>query len=285
MAAIHARVAAARQRLRAAGIAPEEADLDARLLAQSALGWTAERLLTSAEGAEPAGFAHRYEALVHRRAAREPLAYIVGHQEFWGLSFEVSPAVLIPRPETEILVETALEIFADSGAALRAADVCTGSGCLAAALARERPAARLVATDVSEAATHVARANARRLGVAGRIQFVCTNLLDALRESFDLIVSNPPYVPERDRVGLQPEVRDYEPAVALYSGADGLATIAQLVAGAPARLRAGGYLLFEFGYDQGEAVEIVVAKSPGLELVELRPDLQGIARAAVARRS
>lgn len=284
MTSIHARVAEGRQRLGDAGLSSAEADLSARLLAQFALGWTTERYFTSAGESEPAGFAPVYGALVERRARREPLAYIVGRHEFWGLAMGVSPAVFIPRPETELIVEKALEVVPDRERALAVADICTGSGCLAIALAHERPAARVVATDVSMAALDVARENALRHGVAERVDFVCANLLAGIEGRFDLIVSNPPYVLERDRPGLQPEVRDHEPAVALYGGADGLGVIGRLVDEAPARLRQGGYLLFEFGYGQDEAVEALVAGAPGLQFVELRRDLQGVARTAVARR-
>ncbi|HXI31810.1 MAG TPA: HemK/PrmC family methyltransferase, partial [Vicinamibacterales bacterium] len=140
---IHRRVSAARERLREAGISHTESDLDARLLAQHVLGWTTERFLTDAQLGEPDGFVPRYESLVARRATREPLAYIVGTREFWGLDFEVSPAVLIPRPSTELIVEAILELFPDRSAPLRIADVCTGCGCVAVALAHERPAASI----------------------------------------------------------------------------------------------------------------------------------------------
>src|SRR6202035_3260745 len=139
MVTIHARVASGRERLRRAGIPPEEADLDARPLAQTLLGWDSARFWTLASDAEPADFAALYERLVARREGREPLAYITGRQEFWGLEFEVSRALLIPRPETESIVEAALERLSDRHAPLAVADVCTGSGCLAVALAHERP--------------------------------------------------------------------------------------------------------------------------------------------------
>ena len=277
-------MADARGRLRAAGIPREESDLDARLLAEFALGWTSERFFTSAGQRESDDFAHRYEALVSRRASREPLAYIVGRQEFWGLSFEVSPAVLIPRPETELIVEAALALFPSTDAPVSVADVCTGSGCVAVALARERPAARVVASDVSNVALALARRNASRHGVADRVTTVCTDLLDGIDPPLDLVASNPPYVRERDRLGLQPEVRDHEPALALFAGPEGLDIIRRLVGQAPTRLRPGGYLIFEFGFGQDEAVEELLASSPDFQSIELRRDLQGIARTAVARR-
>jgi release factor glutamine methyltransferase len=285
---IHARVAMGRARLRHAGIGPEEADLDARLLAQELLGWDAARFFTSSNEPEPADFAARYEPLVARREGREPLAYITGRKEFWGLELEVSPAVLIPRPETELIVEAALERFSQRHAPLEAADICTGSGCLAVALARERPGARFVATDVSADALRTARRNAERHGVAGRVQplqadvFGTGNGVPAL---FDLIVSNPPYVPEGDRPTLQPEVRDHEPTIALIAGKDGLAIIKRLVEQSAGRLTPGGLLIFEFGLGQADAVRALISQSPGLTMLEVKGDLQGIPRTAIARRN
>jgi release factor glutamine methyltransferase len=254
------------------------------LLAQFVLGWSAERFVIGATEPEPPGFASRYEELVRRRVVREPLAYILGRQEFWGLAFEVSPAVLIPRPETELIVEFALGLLPRGDNPSRVADLCTGSGCVAVALATEVQGARITATDISEAALVVARRNAARHGVADRIKFRRADLLDGLSEPFDLIACNPPYVAEGDRRGLQPEVRDYEPDVALYGGTDGLHVLERLVEGAATHLRPGGHLLFEFGFGQDERVESLVDRTGGLRLVGLRRDLQGIARTAVVER-
>ena len=277
-------MAEARGRFREAGLSSKGAELDARLLAQFALGWSAERFITSAHEGEPPEFASRYEALVARRIQREPLAYIVGQQEFWGLPFEVSPAVLIPRSETELIVEVVLELFPQVNGLVTVADLCTGSGNVAVAIATERPAARITATDISQVALDVARQNARRLGVAGRIDFRCTDLLDGLQGPFDVITCNPPYVAERDRPGLQPEVRDHEPDVALFGGSDGFHLVERLVRDAAGYLRPGGHLLFEFGLGQDDRVESLVAETAELRLVELRRDLQGIARTAVVER-
>jgi release factor glutamine methyltransferase len=200
------------------------------------------------------------------------------------LSFAVSPAVLIPRPETELIVEAALELFPDPDRVLTAADVCTGSGCVAVALASERPAARITATDISSDALEVARQNAARHGVRDRIAFHCGDLFDGVEGPFDVIAGNPPYVAERDRPGLQPEVRDYEPGVALFGGSDGFHLVERLVTSAAEYLRPGGYLLCEFGLGQDERVESLVAGTGNLRLIELRRDLQGIARTIVARR-
>jgi release factor glutamine methyltransferase len=281
---IHQHVASARGRFRDAGLSPHGAALDARLLAQFVLGWSAERLLTCGHDPEPPDFAGKYDALVERRLGREPYAYIVGQQEFWGLPFEVSPAVLIPRHETELIVEVALELFPDPDRSLKAADLGTGSGCLAVALATERSAARIVATDISTDALAVARQNASRHGVADRIEFRCTDLLNDLAGPFDMIACNPPYVAERDRRGLQPEVRDHEPDVALFGGADGFHIVERLVHGASICLQPGGYLLFEFGLGQDERIESLITGTDDLRLRELRRDLQGIARTAVVER-
>jgi release factor glutamine methyltransferase len=278
---IHQHVAEARGRFRDAGLSQKGAELDARLLAQFVLGWSIERFITSGHEPEPPDFTHKYQALVERRLGREPLAYIVGQQEFWGLSFEVSPAVLIPRHETELIVEVALELFPNRDRGMRAADLGTGSGCVAVALAIERPEAQITATDISSVALEVARHNAARHGVAARIQFRRADLLDGLEGPFDMIACNPPYVAERDRRGLQPEVRDHEPAVALYGGTDGFYLVERLVHGAAIHLRPGGYLLFEFGLGQDERIESLIEGTDNLRLRELRRDLQGIARTAV----
>jgi release factor glutamine methyltransferase len=281
---IHAQVSAARQRLRDAGITPTESDLDARLLAQHVLGWTTERFLTDAREAVPDGFTPRYESLVARRVTREPFAYIVGVREFWGLELEVTPDVLIPRPATELIVESMQELFPDRSVPLSIADVCTGCGCVAVAIAHERPTATVRGTDISRPALEVARRNAARHRVADRVTFRHGDLLEGVTGTFDAIVANPPYVIDRARPALQPEVRDHEPPVALFGGVDGLTLVTRLVAAAPARLRSDGYLIFEFGLGQDVEVEDLVAESPDLELIGLRRDLQGIARTAIAQR-
>jgi len=228
-------------------------------------------------------FAVRFDALVARRAAREPFAYIVKNEEFWGLAFETTPAVLIPRPETELLVELAIG-RCPAAARLRIADVCTGTGCVAIAIAHDRPHVSLLAIDISDAALAVARRNAGRHGVSSRVDFWKGDLLDAVDGPFDLIVANPPYVAERDRATLQPEVVDHEPAIALFAGDDGLDAIRRLLPQAVARLKNGGALLFEFGFGQDEAVERLISSTPGLRMIELRRDLAGIPRVAIAAR-
>ena len=279
---IHACVTDARQLLRRAGLSQAEADLDARLLAQHVLGWDAARFLASSREPEPDGFAARFDRLVARRAAREPLPYITGRRDFWDMTFEVSPAVLIPRPETELIVEAALELFPPASAPMTFVDTCTGSGIIAIALARERPAARVVASDISWDAIRIAQRNASRL--ESSVRFVCADLLSAIAGPVDLITCNPPYVAEASRRGLQPEVRDYEPPIALFGGRDGLDIVSRLTELAPARLRSGGYLIFEFGCGQDVEIEALVNRQRDLELIGFRRDLQGIARTAIARR-
>jgi release factor glutamine methyltransferase len=279
---IFQRAAAGRERLRAAGIPAQEADLDVRVIAEHVLNWDAAGYLTHANEEEPEGFAASFEALVARREAREPTAYVVGWREFRGLEFQVTRAVLIPRPESELIVDAALAAFGKGGGSLEIADVGTGSGCLAVALAHECPGSRITATDLSSQALDVARANARRLGVASRIELVETDLLNGIERQFDLIVSNPPYVPERDRPSLQPEVRDFEPARALFAGDDGLAVIRRLVDEAAERLNPDGRLIFEFGFGQADSVRTLLSNTRSMVLMDLCRDLQGIPRVAVA---
>ena len=280
---INALVADARRRLRTAGIQSDEAALDARLLAQHVLGWSAARLLT--HGDEPASsqFQTEYESLVRRRAAREPLAYVTGVREFWNLDIEVTPAVLVPRPETEMLIEAALEHF-ERDQALQIADICTGSACVVIGLGREFPRASLVASDISASALAVARRNISRHELESRIQCVRTDLLDDLPGPFDLIVANPPYVPTGDAAELQPEVRQFEPPRALFGGPDGLQIVTRLIAQAPASLGADGLFIFEFGVGQLDAVERAIARTPSLKLLDVKHDLQDIPRTAVVRR-
>jgi release factor glutamine methyltransferase len=281
---IHIQVAAARQRLRDAGISQTESDLDARLLAQHVLGWSTERFLVDAHAQAPDGFTPHYQTLVERRVTREPLAYIVGVREFWGLDLEVTPDVLIPRPATELIIEALFDLYRDRTAPLRVADICTGCGCVAVAIAHERPTAQVVAADISPEALDVARRNATRHGVGDHVSFCHGDLLHGVKGQFDAIVANPPYVVDGARNALQPEVRDFEPALALYGGHEGLDLLTRLVTDAPAHLVPGGHLIFEFGLGQDVEVEDLIVASPHLEFVELRRDLEGIARTAVARR-
>jgi release factor glutamine methyltransferase len=281
--ALYERIAEAREALVRAGVRPADAAIDADVLARHALGWDRATLLARRREAPPASFDASFDAFVARRAAREPVAMITGVREFWGLEFEVTPDVLVPRPETELIVEEALVEVRESGAAI--ADVGTGSGCLAIALARELPAARVVATDISAGALAVASRNARRHGVSERVRFVRTSFLAALRRRFDLIVCNPPYVPRTAAPALAPEVVGHEPHTALFAGDDGLAAIRELFASAGDHLRADGRLVVEFGYGQEPAVEDLAAER-GWNVLRIRGDLQGIPRTMIlARRS
>jgi len=291
---IHRRIREARRRFEQAGIEPDEAAIDADVLARHALGgWERGQLLVRQHDACPAGFPGIFEALVRRRERREPTGYIIGHREFWNLDIEVRPGVLIPRPETELLVEEALSRLSPDGptrdgrpgpASARVADVGTGSGCIAVALARWLPLAEVVAIDASDEALAVARLNATRHEVSARVRFLKADLLAGAAGPFDAVVSNPPYVPAPDLAGLQPEVRDHEPLLALSGGIDGLDVVRRLVPDAAAVLRPGGWLLFEFGFGQAGGVRAIIAAEPRLELVAIREDLAGIPRIAVARR-
>ena len=205
------------------------------------------------------------------------MAYITGVQEFWNRDFAVSPAVLIPRPETELIIEEALScVFG------LAADIGTGSGCLAVTLAAEFPRARFVATDISMSALGVARANAGRHNVADRIEFRETRYLDAVSGPFDLIVANPPYVTDAEYESLAPEVH-CEPRNALASGPEGLNDVRGVLAAAEKHLAPGGLLLMEIGHGQADAVGQLITLAPALELTRIGPDLQGIPRVVVAK--
>jgi release factor glutamine methyltransferase len=215
------------------------------------------------------------------------MAYIHAGQEFYGRMFEVTPAVLIPRPESEIIVEAVLSLV-PSQARVRVADIGTGSGCLAVTIACERQFARVVATDVSGDALEVAQRNAVRHAVEARVALAEADLLPpelADDGGFDLVVSNPPYVPEGDRRSLAPEVVDYEPAHALFAGPDGLAVIRRLIPAAGQHLKPGGYLIFEIGIGQDAAVQELISATASLRMSGLRNDLQGIPRTVVAQRA
>jgi len=280
---INTRIAEGRHRLLGAGIEHQEAALSARLLAEAVLGWSTTQILTSGDQLEPPAFAAAFEELISRRAHREPLAYITGTREFWNLRFEVSPAVLIPRPETEGLIEAVNAMLPDREVPLRVADVCTGSGCVAVAIAVERRSARVVAADLSAAALDIARRNITRHGVRDRVECVQGDLLTPLTGRFDLIVANPPYVAVGSRTALQPEVRNFEPETALFGGTDGLEIIRRLIADVPACLNQHGYLMFEFGDGQEADVSELISASDGLRMVDVRRDLQGIERIAIVR--
>jgi release factor glutamine methyltransferase len=277
-------LASARQRLVAAGIAPAEAALDVDVYARSILGWDRASLLSRQGDPPPEGLEPRFSDWIARRERREPTAYIVGTREFWGLDLHVTPAVLIPRPETEFVVDEVLSLAGDRAVdAARLADIGTGSGCIAVALAHELPAATVVATDVSADALGVARQNAERHGVAARVRFVQTSYLDGVAETFDVIAANPPYVRDGDKPALARDVR-HEPDVALFGGGDGLQHIDGVLAAAVARVRSGGWLVMEFGFGQEDAVRELVSTRRELRLDHVRADLQGLPRTAIIQR-
>jgi release factor glutamine methyltransferase len=231
-----------------------------------------------------------YAELVERRSEGVPTQYLTHRQEFWGLEFEVGPGVLIPRPESEHVVEVALERLGEKRAqAVRIADIGTGSGCIAIALARELPQARIIAADISAAALEYARRNAARNGMAGQIEFNETNLLDALgnaphglRADFDLIVSNPPYVGRLEAATLPREVREHEPAEALFAGDQGFAIYAPLIDVAAQALAPGGILVVEIGYNGAEYVCSLLSPPSWCDL-RITQDLAGIERVISAR--
>lgn len=219
-----------------------------------------------------------FRAAVERRAHGEPLQYITGHQEFFGFDFEVTPDVLIPRPETELLVEQALSVINEEDRSI-ICDVGTGSGCIAISLTKLRAATKVVASDVSEKAIRIAARNASRHSVNERVMFLVSDCFAGIDESarFNLIVCNPPYVAAAALAGLQREVRDHEPRIALTPGNDGLAIIRRLLTQSAGHLGAGGHLLMEIGFDQREKVEKLI-DTKVWQLREIHKDLQGIHR-------
>ncbi len=266
------------------------ASLAAELLLMHVLGRDRAYLYTNPEVELAPETAKRYFALVAERATGKPTQYITGHQEFWGLDFEVTPDVLIPRPETEHLVEAALEFArADSrekrGRLQRIVDVGTGSGCIALALASELPDALICATDISRPALEVARHNARRLGLGDRVRFVQSDLLSCMGAGadFDLVLSNPPYVGADELDRVQREVREFEPRVAWGGVGRGDAIYEKLFAQARDVLRPGGHVAVEVGYSQAESVRKMLGT--GWVGVGVRPDLAGIPRVVTAQKS
>lgn len=219
----------------------------------------------------------KLQELTRRRSSREPLQYVTGNQEFYRLTFEVTPDVLIPRPETEILVERAIR-FLSNRTSPRFCEIGTGSGCIAISVLHEVANASAIACDISGKAINVAGRNAKRNGVAGRLELIMSDVFNSFPATeFDAVLSNPPYVPEIDLATLQPEVRDHEPEVALSPGGDGLSVIERLIKEAPFFLQTGGMLLFEIGFNQSGRVREMVDDSVWAD-IDFLPDLQGIPR-------
>jgi len=274
-AAPRQRVADLAARLEAAGI--EAARSEAWLLLAAATGRSRAELIAGAALALSPAEEQRLEALAARRLTREPMAYILGSREFWSLAFEVGPAVLVPRPESETVVEAALATIADHAATLRILDLGTGSGCLLLALLSELPHASGLGIDRNPAALAIAATNARRLGFAERAEFREGDWGRGLAGPFEIIVCNPPYVARTDAENLAPEVRAFEPEAALFAGPDGLLAYHALAPDCARLLAKDGMVFLEIGQGQGAAVERIMRRH-GLRLVASRPDLAGIER-------
>jgi release factor glutamine methyltransferase len=277
----------AAQTLAAAGIPGDDARRDAALLARHHLQWDTATWLAERRAPPPPAFVAAFAGSVARRARREPLAHITGRREFYGRMFQVTPDVLIPRQETELIVDEALTILPLERLSLAATtviDAGTGSGCLAVTLALERPELRVIAIDASPKAIDVARSNAAALGARGHIDFRVASWPDGFPRdaAAAMIVANPPYVPERNRASLAPEVRDFEPAAALFAGPDGLDAIRTLLPVAARALAPGGSLVMEIGAGQADDVAALIAATPGLTLDRIVPDLQSIPRVVTA---
>jgi release factor glutamine methyltransferase len=282
------RVRAAARVLEDAGWSADKGRRDAEVLARSSLDWTPVEWVTRQREPASLAFCAHFDAAVARRQRHEPVAYITGVREFYGRPFEVTHDVLIPRPETELVIQdagTAIAAIRRSGQApIEVADVGTGSGCLAVTLALEHPDVRVTGTDVSARSLAVATRNAERLGAGDRVACVQTSLAGPEAERFDLVVSNPPYVAERDRLSLAPDVRDFEPALALFGGLDGLDVFRELLPAAGRALRPGGWLVVEIGCGQEDDVTGILGRVPELSLIGITPDLAGIPRVLTARK-
>lgn len=262
------------ERLAAAGI--DDARREARIILAAILGVDAAGLLARDE-IDP-GIA---AAWVARRAAREPLAYILGRREFWGLDFATSPATLIPRPDSETLIEAALDAFPGKHAVTRILDLGTGTGCLLLAALHEFPAAFGVGVDISPQAVALARRNAKSLALAQRATFLAGNWASAIAGQFDLILSNPPYITSAEMTGLMPEVRNHEPARALDGGPDGLTAYRAIIASLPDLLAPGGAAILELGAGQAKIVA-EIAENTGFRS-QTRADLANTSRALIIR--
>ncbi len=271
---------AAVARLLEAGLEDRAAD-DTRLMLEHSSDLSRAGLISNMDRPQPADEAQHFEALIDRRARREPLSHILGKVGFWTLELEVGPEVLTPRADTETVVEAALAAVQDRQAPLRILDIGTGSGAIALALLSELPNAIAVATDLSQKALDIASVNAVRNGLGEQCILVRTRWADGVDPGYDLVMSNPPYIASAVIDTLDPEVRDFEPRLALDGGADGLAPYPHLIAEAQRLLKPGGTAVFEIGYDQGAAV-LSLAQAAGAR-VQLRQDLAGRDRAVVCR--
>jgi release factor glutamine methyltransferase len=264
----------------------ENARLDAEVLLGHVLGRNRAWIITHNPDAFDEQFRLPYEDVIERRRRREPMQYITGIQEFWGLPFRVTPDVLIPRPETELIVEQAVQRLSYLDAPLMI-DLCTGSGCVAVSIARSIPQARIFATDRSAAALAVARENARGNGVADRIRFVEGDLFGPFEEldldnRVHIITANPPYVRDSERPDLQPEVRDFEPGLALFAGPWGTEIAERIISDAPNYLRPGGSLIVEMGVGQAVTLRHAAERAEAFSQIDVLKDLAGIERVILA---
>jgi release factor glutamine methyltransferase len=266
--------------LESAGNPASSPRLEAELLLARTLGKERSYLFAHADDPVPASAAQAFHRLIDRRAGGEPIAYITGEQEFWSLPLEVNEAVLIPRPETELLVELALERLPEDHET-RVADIGTGSGAIALAIASERPRAEIHAVDLSTEALDVARRNAERLGLDA-VSFHRGNWCGPLEGRFDVVLSNPPYIAEDDPHLAQGDLR-FEPPIALTPGPDGLSAFHAIAGGAKACLGPGGWLLFEHGFEQAEALRRLLSESGYID-VHTRRDFSGLDRVTLGRR-
>jgi release factor glutamine methyltransferase len=265
----------------------DSAELDARLLAGAVLGLDLTGMITAADRRLSADESARLDQFAQRRLAGEPVARILGHKEFWGLSLQLSPATLVPRPDTEAVVELALEMLRANGTVnrpLRVADLGTGSGAILLALLSELPEAHGFGTDISAAALQAAAANAARAGLTARATFIACDYATGLSGRFDLIVSNPPYIRSADIGGLAAEVRDYDPLAALDGGADGLDAYRALIPQAAGVLAPGAVLVVEAGQGQSGDIEALMAAAGLTHEIAPKADLAGIPRAVCGRK-
>ncbi len=264
------------------------ARMDAELLLRHALGKDRAWLLVHMQDRLDNQDQRSFEKSIDRRNHREPLQYITGAQQFWGLPFTVTPDVLIPRPETEFVVETGIKAVGVVPAPV-IIDLCTGSGCIAISLAKELPKARFFATDRSDRALHIAQENARQNGVADRIRFLEGDLFGPLEEMdlrgrIDCTVTNPPYVRSGELATLQPEVRDFEPEMALIAGPEGTEIAEKIIRQAPEYLKTGGSLIMEMGIGQATALRNILGDTGKFGSIEIVKDLAGIERVIAAKK-
>ncbi len=271
-----------------------EAKISAEYLLSNILNCKRQELYLNSEMELSNGKINIFKGLVKRRSKREPIQYIICEEEFRGLIFKVTRDVLIPRPETELLVEEAVSIVKDKEARGKGhgswtiVDLCTGSGCIAVSAAKEIDNCKVYATDISEKALIIAKENAKRHTVEDRITFLQGSFFEPLKDKglegkIDIIISNPPYVSKKDMEKLQPEIKEYEPPIALYGGEDGLDSYRTIIPEALTYIKKGGYLILEIGYGQAEGVKELFAKHPSYGEIEIIKDLSGIERVVKAR--